>query len=45
MAIPEIMTFIVNQDGVVHEKGLGPDTARIVRGMTAFNLDDGWKTP
>ena len=23
-----IMTFIVNQDGIAHEKDLGPETAR-----------------
>ena len=40
-----IMTFIVNQDGIVYEKNLGPDTARAARAMTAFNPEPGWKTP
>jgi hypothetical protein len=40
-----IMTFTVNQDGIVYEKNLGPDSARIARAMTAFNPDASWKTP
>ena len=38
-----VMTFIVNQDGVVYEKALGPDTAAIARAMTTFNPDASWK--
>jgi hypothetical protein len=38
-----VMTFIVNQDGVVYEKALGPHTATIARAMTAFNPDASWK--
>jgi hypothetical protein len=38
-----VMTFIVNQDGVVYEKNLGRNTAAIARGMMAFNPDAGWK--
>jgi hypothetical protein len=38
-----IMTFMVNQDGVVYEKDLGDNTARIASGMTAFNPDQGWQ--
>jgi hypothetical protein len=37
------MTFIVNQDGVVYEKALGPHTATIARAMTPFNPDASWK--
>jgi len=40
-----IMTFLVNQDGVVYEKNLGPKTESIARGMRVFNPDDSWKTP
>ncbi len=40
-----IMTFIVNQDGIVYEKNLGPNTARIARRMTIYNPDASWKTP
>jgi hypothetical protein len=40
-----IMTFLVNQDGVVYEKNLGPDSAKLARAMTAFNPNSTWKTP
>lgn len=40
-----IMTFIVNQDGIVFQKNLGPDTAKIVRRMNTYNPDLTWKTP
>jgi hypothetical protein len=38
-----VMTFLVNHQGVVYEKDLGPDTARIAAGMTAFNPDNSWR--
>jgi len=38
-----IMTFIVNQAGVVYEKDLGPPTAALVRAMTKFNPDKSWR--
>jgi hypothetical protein len=38
-----VMSFMVNQDGVIYEKNLGPDTAAIGRGMTVFNPDASWK--
>lgn len=38
-----IMTFIVNQNGVVFEKNLGPDTARLARQMTAYDPDRSWR--
>jgi len=37
-----VMTFIVNQDGVVYEKDLGQDTAKTATAMTEFNPDQGW---
>jgi hypothetical protein len=37
-----IMTFIVNQDGVVYQRNLGPDTAAIASKMSVFNPDAGW---
>jgi hypothetical protein len=37
-----IMTFIVNQDGVVYQKNLGKDTAKLARGMQSFNPDKTW---
>jgi len=38
-----IKTFMVNQDGVVYEKDLGLNTARIASGIAAFNPDQGWE--
>jgi hypothetical protein len=37
-----IMTFIVNQDGVVYERNLGPETAAIASEMRLFNPDKNW---
>lgn len=37
-----IMTFIVNQDGVVSEKDLGDQTAAAAQQITAYNPDDSW---
>jgi hypothetical protein len=37
-----IMTFVVNQDGVVQEKDLGPDTDAIVDRMRAYDPGEGW---
>lgn len=38
-----VMTFIVNQDGIVFERNLGPATARIARTITRFDPDAGWR--
>jgi hypothetical protein len=38
-----VMTFIVNQDGVVYQKDLGPNSAAIARAMKQFNPDSTWK--
>ena len=38
-----VMTFIVNHDGVVYEKDLGPQTASIAAGMTRYNPDATWR--
>jgi Protein of unknown function (DUF2950) len=37
-----IMSFIVNQNGVVYEKDLGRNTASIAAKMTTFNPDSSW---
>lgn len=37
-----VMTFIVNQQGRVYQRNLGPKTARIAGGMTAYDPDDTW---
>jgi hypothetical protein len=38
-----VMTFIVNQDGIVHEKDLGAGTDGTARKMTAYNPDSSWR--
>jgi len=38
-----VMTFVVNHDGVVFEKDLGPDTASAVQKILKFNPDQSWK--
>ncbi len=38
-----VMTFMVNHDGVVYEKDLGKDTAKIAKAMTAYDPDKTWK--
>jgi len=38
-----VMTFIVNHDGTVYEKDLGPGTANVAAAMKQFNPDSTWK--
>jgi hypothetical protein len=38
-----VMTFIVNRDGIVYEKDLGPRTDAVARAMKAYDPDAGWK--
>jgi hypothetical protein len=38
-----VMTFIVNQDGVVFEKDLGQDTGKLASEMSEFNPDKSWR--
>lgn len=38
-----VMTFIVNQQGRVYQKNLGPDTAKTAGAMTVYNPDPTWK--
>ena len=38
-----VMTFLVNHQGIIYEKDLGPQTADIAAGMTAFNPDSTWQ--
>jgi hypothetical protein len=37
------MSFLIDYDGVVFQKDLGPASAAIVAAMTRFNPDKGWK--
>ncbi|SPQ01854.1 hypothetical protein NBG4_760001 [Candidatus Sulfobium mesophilum] len=38
-----VMTFIVNQDGVVYQKDLGKNTEKTAKAMKAFDPDKTWK--
>jgi hypothetical protein len=38
-----VMTFIVNHDGVVFSKDLGPDTARTAAAIATFDPDPSWR--
>jgi len=38
-----VMTFLVNQHGIVFEKNLGPNTTEAARQMTDYNPDPSWK--
>lgn len=38
-----IKTFMINHDGRVWEKDLGPDTAREAQAIRAFDPSDGWE--
>jgi hypothetical protein len=37
-----VMTFIINQDGVLYQKDLGKDTTELAAAMTRFDPDSGW---
>ena len=37
-----VKTFIVNQDGIVYERDLGPDTLTIFKSMELYNPDKTW---
>jgi len=38
-----VMTFLVNQNGIVFEKDLGPMTGEIVKTMKLYNPDQTWR--
>ena len=37
-----VMTFLVNHDGVVYQKDLGPKTRALAQAMKKFNPDGTW---
>jgi Protein of unknown function (DUF2950) len=37
-----VTTFLVNQDGIVYQKDLGPQTEKIASSMTTYNPDSSW---
>jgi hypothetical protein len=38
-----VKTFIVNNDGIVYQRDLGPDSLKLVRKMTLYNPDKNWQ--
>jgi hypothetical protein len=38
-----VMTFIVNQDGQIYQKDLGPDTTKLAAAITEFDPDSSWQ--
>jgi len=38
-----VKTFIVNRDGILYQKGLGPNTVTLARQMKRFDPDKTWK--
>jgi Protein of unknown function (DUF2950) len=40
-----IMTFIVNQNGIVYEKNLGPQTGQLASAIDEYDPDASWHTP
>ena len=42
-AVSGVKTFIVNHDGVVYQKDLGPKTAKLAKSMKAFDPDPTWE--
>lgn len=41
-AVSGVMTFIVNQNGIVYEKDLGPTTEEIAKEINEYNPDSSW---
>ena len=36
------MSFIVNQDGIVYQKDLGPNTVELAKTLREYNPDKTW---
>ena len=37
------MTFIVDQDGIVYQKDLGPNTANLAKTLSVYDPDKTWE--
>ena len=37
-----VMTFIINQQGKLYQKDLGPKSSEIVQSVSEYNPDSGW---
>jgi len=38
-----VMTFIVNENGQIFEKNMGPNTSEVAAGIDSFNPEDDWR--
>jgi type II restriction/modification system DNA methylase subunit YeeA len=38
-----IMTFVVNQQGILYEKDLGTDTEKLAGNLRTYDPDDTWQ--
>ena len=38
-----VMTFIVNRDGIIYQKDLGPETGSVAKSMTRYDPDPSWQ--
>ena len=38
-----VMTFIVNQDGIVYQKDLGPNAAELAKNLIEYDPDNTWE--
>jgi len=41
-AVSGVKTFVVNHDGIVYEKDLGKNTAKVVAGMDSYDPNKSW---
>ena len=39
-----VMTFMIDRDGVVYQKDLGPQTADTAKAITAYDPDESWQS-
>ena len=38
-----VMSFIIDQDGIIYQKGLGPNTANSAKALSAYDVDKTWE--
>jgi hypothetical protein len=38
-----VMTFVVGQDGIVYQKDLGPNTAKLAKALSVYDPDQTWE--
>jgi hypothetical protein len=38
-----VMTFIVDQDGIIYQKDLGPNTANLAKTLSVYDPDKTWQ--